>query len=144
MSWLKRYLPIKKQDDATVRTQIYDQLIATKKLEVLSLTNKVDAPNDQIDVEYKNIIDQYAGGDEGKFSEELKATYGLTPDQFKSDVIRLDVLQSNLALWHNQQESLNSDAYKTAKELQSKLQNGEKFETNPASPAKSFVASSCV
>ncbi len=116
------------QSRAATNTQIFDQLIANKKLESIASSKNIMVTSDEIDREYKKVVNQYSSGDDSKFSEELQNTFGLTPAQFKIDVLRLDIMQNNLARWFNKQESLNADAYAKAKDLQNKLGSGQKFE----------------
>ena len=120
-------------DDATapedLRSQVYDRLVDAKKLEAIAGEKKVSVTSDQINQEYKDIVDQYGEGNEAKFADDLRQSYGLNSSQFKDKVLRLDVLQSNLAIWFNGQESLNQKAYQLAGDLKAKLQNGESFES---------------
>ena len=50
------------------------------------------------------------------------------PDEFKSQVIHQELLQSQLLIWFNKQESLNKDSYAKMKELQGKLDGGQSFD----------------
>lgn len=116
------------QDQGAIRDQLFTQLVENKKLESIAQDRGVTADGSEIDRDYKALINEYAGGDEGKLNEQLQSTYGLTSNDFKNEVVKLDVLQSDLAIWHNSQKNLNEDSFKLADELQSKLSNGESFE----------------
>lgn len=108
--------------------EIYDQLLDVKKIEALASQRNLSVTNEAIDEEYKNIIDQYAAGDEEGFKTELQKTYQMTPDEFKQQVIRQELLQSELSIWYNKQENLNKATYDTTRDLQSKLDSGQSFD----------------
>ncbi len=124
----KQLLEAQGMGDKANTGQVFDQIVDVKKLEAVASQRGVKAPNSEIDEEYKNIITQYAGGDEGAFTKELDSTYHMKPEKFKSEVVRQQVLQSNLLLWYSKQEDLNKTTYEKARELQSKLNNGQSFE----------------
>ena len=109
-------------------TQTYDQLLESKKITVLVSRERLSVKNEEIDEEYKNIVKQYAAGDEAKFKEELEKTYRMSPEKFKNEVIRQELEQSQLAIWYSKQEGFNKDAYAKAKELQGKLDGGQSFD----------------
>lgn len=115
-------------EDTASSTDVYEQLLDVKKIEALAAQRKLSVTKDAIDEEYKNIINQYAAGDEEGFKAELEKTYQMTPDEFKDEVIRQELLQSELLIWYNSQEDLNKATYDTTKELQAKLDNGESFD----------------
>jgi hypothetical protein len=106
----------------------FKQIIDTKKIEALASKRNLTAPKEEIDEEYLNIIDQYANGDEKAFTDLLTKTYHMSADEFKSEMVSQDVLQSHLVWWYNQQEDLNKDAYAKAKDFQEKLANDQNFE----------------
>lgn len=109
-------------------TQIYDQLIETKKLAAIVSNRSLSVSQEAIDEEYKNIVKQYAAGDEEKFKTELEATYQMSPEKFKDEVIRQELEQSELAVWYSKQEDLNKDAYAKANDLQGKISSGQSFD----------------
>lgn len=114
--------------DQADSTKTFDQVIDTKKLQAVAGQHNVKATTTDIDEEYKNIVNQYGGGDENAFKEELNKVYHMSPEKFKDEVIRQQVLQSNLLLWYTQQEDLNKKAYETARDLQNKLNSGQSFD----------------
>ncbi len=107
---------------------VYDQLIDSKKISSLASQKDISVSNDEVDSEYKRVVDQYASGDNSKFKDTLEQSYGMTEAEFKVNVLRQDILQNKLAVWFNGQESLNQDAYKTAKDLMGKLNSGTSFD----------------
>ncbi len=114
--------------EAPSNTDTYNQLLDTKKMHALASERKLSVTKEAIDEEYKNIITQYAGGDEEGFKGELEKTYRMNPDEFKNEVIRQELLQSELLIWYNKQEDLNKATYETTRDLQSKLDGGQSFE----------------
>jgi len=115
-------------NSADTQGQILDQLIATAKLEIVAKSHNVTASQADIDDEYKAVVGQFAGGDEGKFTDMLNQAYHLMPDQFKAKVVQPDVLKTNLTIWFNQQQNLNQDAYNKQKDLLAKLDQGQAFD----------------
>lgn len=106
----------------------YNQLIESKKLDAMASKYNLNVPKEDIEEEYTNIIKQYANGDENTFKTELQKTYGMDPDQFKNEVIRQELLQSQLVVWYNGQEDLNKASYDKIHELQGKLNSGQSFD----------------
>ncbi len=117
------------QGSAATRAQLFDRLIDSKKLQVIADKKDISVSGDDVDREYQDVVLQYGDGDEAKFNEELKTQFGLSEGQFKHDVLRLDVLQSKLAIWFNSQENLNQSPYTLAKGLKDKLNQGESFDS---------------
>lgn len=109
-------------------TQTYDQLLEAKKLTALVSSRNLSVTNEAIDEEYKNIVNQYAAGDTEKFQTELEATYKMSPEKFKDEVIRQELEQAELGIWYSKQENLNVESYKTANDLKGKLDSGQSFE----------------
>jgi parvulin-like peptidyl-prolyl isomerase len=106
----------------------YDMLIDRKKLEDIANGKNIKITSSAIDEEYSSIVDQYAQGNSSEFEQALQKTYGMTPDEFKDQVVSQRLTQAYLALWYNQQENLNSDSYKTAHDLQNQLSSGGNFD----------------
>lgn len=126
---LAKKIPPETADQSELtNSEVFDQFIDSIKLETIAARENVKVTREQIDAEYRNIISQYAEGDEDKFSEALVKTYQLSPDEFKEQVLRLITLRNNLESWYNSQESHNQQAYKTLKDFQAKLDQGENFE----------------
>lgn len=107
---------------------IFDQLLEVKKIEAAASQRGLTITNEAIDEEYHNIINIYAAGDEAAFQKEIEQSYNMTTDKFKSEVVRQELVQTELMFWYNQQESLNQDLYKKARDLQSRLDNNESFD----------------
>lgn len=108
--------------------QTYEQLLDSKKMEAVARQKNLSVNQGQIDEEYGNIITQYADGDAEAFKAELEKTYRMTPEEFKSQVVRQELLEAELLIWYNNQQDLNKAGYDTAKNLQTKLDNGESFD----------------
>ncbi len=107
---------------------IYKQIIDAKKIEAVASKHNVTISDSEIDEEYKNIVQQYAGGDENAFKDELVKTYEMTPELFKKEIVFPKLVQSNLMLWYTQQKDLNKDAYGKAEELVNKINGGQSFD----------------
>jgi parvulin-like peptidyl-prolyl isomerase len=124
----KQFMDAQGTGDRTNPSETYTQLIENKKFEAVASKRKVSATSEEINEEYKSLVDQYAQGDEAKFNKELSEAYKMSADEFKKEVIQQQVLQSNLLIWYNSQEELNKDSYALAKDLQSKISSGQSFD----------------
>lgn len=110
-----------------LESEILDQLIQTKKIESIARRNGVNATSSDLDNAFNGIVKQFPNQNEQELITELQNSYGLSLDTFKNEVLYQTVIQENLSLWFNNQESLNPEAYTTARGLLSKLDNGEDF-----------------
>jgi PPIC-type PPIASE domain len=113
---------------AADNSQTFTQLIDSKKMAAVAAKHNVSVSSADIDEEYNNIVKQYAQGKEEDFKAELDKTYHMAPDRFKSEVIKQELVQSQLALWYSQQRDLNQESYKIADDLQGKLNGGQSFD----------------
>ncbi len=121
------------KDDATfdkndAQNQILDQLIDDAKLRTIAASHQIIVSPDQVDTEFKGVVDQFAGGDEGKFAELLQQSYRLTAQEFKDKVLTSDILKTNLTVWYNSQKDLNKAAYDQEQKLIGLLDQGQSFE----------------
>ncbi len=107
--------------------QILDALIDGAKLEAVAKQHGVVAAETEIDDQYQTVLAQF-GGNEDQFKAALTQTYHLTPEQFREEILRPDVLQTNLILWYNGQKGVNQKAYDKLQELQTKLDQGQTFD----------------
>jgi hypothetical protein len=114
--------------EAPAASDTFNLLLDAKKMEAVANQKKLTVKPEQIDEEYNNIITQYAQGDAEAFKGELEKTYKMTPEEFKKEVVRQELLESQISLWFNRQENLSEKGYSTAKDLQSKLTGGQSFE----------------
>ena len=108
---------------------ILDQLINTKKIEVLAVRNNATPSTEDINNAYSGVLRQFPNQSEQNLETELKQTYGIDLVTFKNEVLRETVTNENLSLWHNRQESLNPQAYEQARKLLSQLDEGTDFDT---------------
>ncbi|HEX3095748.1 MAG TPA: peptidylprolyl isomerase, partial [Patescibacteria group bacterium] len=113
---------------ASSNSDIYSQLIDSKKLDAIADHKHVSVKQAEIDEEYQNILKQYANGDEDTFKKELQDNYKMDVAQFKKEVVSEEILQSDLMLWFNNQKDLNKDAYDKAGDFQNQLNSGKSFD----------------
>lgn len=129
---------------ANLSDTILDQLIDTKKVEILASKHDSTPTSADIDNAFNGVLKQFPNQSEEDLAAELQKTYGLDLVTFKNQVLRESVIKENLSLWHNRQESLNAEAYTKARELLSQLDNGADFDTvaqtNSADSASSAFA----
>lgn len=127
---------------ADLETQILDQLIETKKVEAIAAKNQVSVSAADLDNAFSGVVKQFPNQSEEALAQELQNNYGLSLAMFKNEVLRESVTTEKLSLWFNSQESLNPEAYTSARDLLSQLDNGgdfaevaKKFSEDPASQA---------
>lgn len=124
----KELLASSRQDTTNVESVILDQLIETKKVDILAARNDVTVNNDDIENAYKGILKQFPTQSETELENELQTAYGLDLLTFKNEVLKQTVVREKLSLWFNSQESLNTETYITARDLLNQLDNGTSFD----------------
>ncbi len=124
----KKVLEATGQPTTDITGQLLDQLIETKKINVVADNHKVKVSGDDLDNSYKAILKKFPDNDEQEFVKTLQENYGMDINTFKNEVVRQQVLQDNLKLWFAQQESLNNDQYNKARDLIKQLDSGTSFE----------------
>ncbi len=108
---------------------ILEQLINTKKTEALAARYNVTPTAEDLNSAFSGIVKQFPNQSEQDLEAELKKTYGIDITTFKNEVLKETVIQENLSLWHNRQESLNPEAYEQARDLLAQLDSGAEFDS---------------
>ena len=111
-----------------LENQLLDQLIEVKKIEIVARNNNVGASSNDIEASYQALLKEFPDKGENGLEQELEKSFGLDLKTFKTDVIVQTVLEDNLSLWFNTQESLNSDSYLKAREIIKQLDDKVEFE----------------
>ncbi len=106
---------------------VIDQLVDNNKINAIAHNKNVTVDSKELDKQYDDIKTQFEAQGQD-FEKNLQTTYGITPNEFKSEILKFSSLQSGLSMWFNGQEQLNSESYKTARDLLSKLESGANFE----------------
>lgn len=129
-------------EPTNLESEILDQLIETKKVETIARQKDVRVTPEDLDNAFAGILRQFPNQSEAELAKVLEESYGLSLATFKNEVLQQTVYEEKLALWFNSQESLNPEAYSSARELLSQLDNGSdftevamKFSEDPASQA---------
>jgi hypothetical protein len=110
-----------------LQNQILERLIADAQAEIQARKLKISISEPEVTDQYNRLVEQLAGGSESEFETAVKENYRLSLDEFKSEIIRPDIMQSKMQIWFNEQKDLNTDIFKKTDEIQSKLSNGEAF-----------------
>lgn len=111
-----------------VKQKVYEQLLKNKKLALVAQQHRISVNDSEVEQAYKSNVNKFAGGDEKTFTEQLRSLSGMDPETFKNEAVKQELLLAKLSLWYYQQESLNPEAYRKARELLDKLDSGAKFE----------------
>jgi parvulin-like peptidyl-prolyl isomerase len=125
---IQQILKSANQPSTNITDQILDQLIESEKIEILASKNHLSVNSGDIDIAYKSILNQFPGANEEELKKALQQNYGLDLHTFKNEALRQVVLQDKLSKWFNEQESLNSEPYKRARDIIKELDNGADFE----------------
>lgn len=88
----------------------------------------VSVNDSDLNDEYSAYATQATGGDSDKFSALLQSTYGLTPEAFKYNIIRPQILENKLTTWFNGNQDLNKDAFARLDQIKRALSGGQSFE----------------
>lgn len=124
----KKILASSGQPTDDIEIQLLDQLIETKKIDVIAAQHNVRTTDQDVENSYKAILKKFPNNNESEFKKTLFDNYGMDLNTFKQEVVKQTVLQENLKLWFNQQESLNNDQYTKARDLVSQLDSGTPFD----------------
>lgn len=116
------------QNSVDISSQILDQLIETKKVDILARKNNLSVNDSEIDAAYQAVIKQFPEGGEEGLKKSLQENYGMDLNTFKNQAVKQSVLQDKLSKWFNEQESLNNEPYAKARELLQQLDSGTSFE----------------
>ncbi len=116
-----------KYDETGLEEAIANKMVDEEKINILAKTNNVSVKDSEINDEY-SVRAKSADLEGKKNFEDLLKSYGLNTASFKSDVIRPDLLATNLVVWFNAQKNLNSDQYKLADDLMKKIESGQSME----------------
>ncbi len=124
----KKVLEASGQPTTGLEKQLLDQLIETKKIDVIVDKYNVKASKEDLENSYQAILKKFPNNNEDDFKKTLEETYGMDINTFKNEVVYQSVLQENLKLYFNQQESLNNEQYSKARDLIKQLDSGTSFE----------------
>jgi len=104
--------------------QILDQLINEKKIAVLAGNKGAGVSNKQVDSDYGQRSKQANLEGKKDFNQLLKG-YGISAQQYKSEVIAPALELVNLQTWFYSQSDLNQTAYNQADNLVQKIQKDD-------------------
>lgn len=111
-------------NDADLKKGVADKMIEEEKIKQLASRKGVSVAEGQITEEFDARAKQANLEGSQNFIELLKS-YGMTEKQYREDVIKPDILTTNLVVWFNKQKALNEDSYKLAESLQNRISQGE-------------------
>jgi parvulin-like peptidyl-prolyl isomerase len=116
------------QSSNDITGQILNQLVQSKKVEVMARQKNLKITDEDVEAAYQAVLAQFPNGNEEDLKKALEKTYGLDLKTFKNQAIRQTVMQDKLSLWFNEQESLNHESYQKARDLIKQLDSGTSFE----------------
>ncbi len=106
---------------------VLHRMIAEEESMQLAEEKHLGINEQELQSEFNNIENEY----NKKHSEPLSSAlsgFGTSPEEFKKDILKPNIISAKLATWHNEQEALNTEAYAEADKIRLKLKNGETFE----------------
>lgn len=116
----KKVLESIRQD--TFDRLVEDQIVAAEAKRLKVVLNKSETTDS-----FNELIK--SNGGEKPFTEVLNKYYGLTPDEFKSEIYESRLLRQKLSDKYSSDDSINADAKKKAQEILDKVKSGEDFAT---------------
>lgn len=117
--------PVEQPSDADLRKGVVDRLVATEVLRQEAVRYDVKVEQKDVDDEYQKFVEQDGSGSDA--SKQILDLYGWTVDQFKEKVMRPYIMQQKLADAIANDEKLNAESEKKAKEVEEKLKGGADF-----------------
>jgi hypothetical protein len=113
--------------DPEVGGKILDSIVENNELDLLSKKYGVQVTSSDLDTMYGKVVDTTTNGDQEALRGMLDRM-GITTDEFKKDILRPQVIFTNLAVWYNGQKQFNEDGYKKMDSIQQAITQGQKFE----------------
>ncbi len=114
--------------DSALESSLLDNLIQERQVEILSGKKNVSVSPAELSEIYNSFVQQATNGDQDKFTKILNDSYGITPDIFKNEVLRSQLLKNKLAVWYNSQENLSTTQYKKLRDAEAKAKSGQNFD----------------
>ncbi len=108
-----------------IRKQTMDRLAEDVLVKNEAKKMKVKLTSKEIDESFDQLIK--SNGGEKSFSEVLNKYYGLTPNEFKSDIYETRLLRQKVMEKFTSDESINEESRKKAEEVLAKVKAGEDF-----------------
>lgn len=121
-------LPNSAESTKNLSTEVLDQLIEARKIEILAKERNVLPTDEDLDMSYQGILKQLPNQSEEALAKELNSSFGISIATFKNEILKQTATKEKLSLWFNSQESLNSESYTKARKLLNDLDNGADFE----------------
>jgi parvulin-like peptidyl-prolyl isomerase len=111
-------------NQAQNKNSIYDALINETKAALVAQKYSAGVSQKEIDLEYQTRASQTDITGKRTFFELLK-NYGLGETDFKNKIIKPQLLEQKIKIWHVSQQALNKDLYARAESLGQKIKSGE-------------------
>ncbi|MEZ4180448.1 MAG: peptidylprolyl isomerase [Candidatus Doudnabacteria bacterium] len=103
------------------------QLIDNKALTILAKQKGVTVSEEELDANLEQILTSDPTATKEEIIQSLQDAYGMSIDQFRNQILKENLLLENLGLWFVSQEQLNQESYNTARNLLSKIEEGQNF-----------------
>jgi len=103
---------------------ILNELVGEKETAILAGNKGVGPGSKQIDGDY-NFRAKQADLEGKKDFDQLLKSYGITTQEYKSEVIEPALNTTNLQVWFYSQQNLNTSAYQKAQDLVQRIQKGD-------------------
>lgn len=110
-----------------LQKQIVERLILDSQDQIQAGKLNITVTQAEIDEQYQRLVQQLAAGNETEFEALVKDSYKITKVEFKSDIIKPELLQGKIQVWYNNQKDLNSALYQRLSDAKQKLDQGQEF-----------------
>ena len=115
------------KNKAELQKQIVERLILDSQDLTQASKLNITVSDAEVDEQYQRLVVQLAAGNESEFETLVKDNYKITKVEFKSDIIKPELLQGKIQVWFNNQKDLNSALYQRLSDAKQKLDQGQEF-----------------
>ena len=105
-----------------LRNEILNQIIGEKETEIVAGRHDVYVTEKELNDQFTTLRQEMSESSSTEFSALLKQ-YNLSENEFKNNVLKPELLLTNLQIWFNGQASLNKKQYDIAQTIQETLKS---------------------
>ena len=125
------------QDASSMKGQVLDEMIEEKKTDIVAAQHGVSVSSSELNTQLNNIKSQANQQSPNGFNA-LLGQYNLNEKQFTNDVLKPELLFTDLNLWFNSQRNLNSKEYDLADSIKAQLTSASSSSSTFASLVQQY------
>jgi parvulin-like peptidyl-prolyl isomerase len=113
---------------AALETAVLRSLVQEEESRQMAAQKGLDVSQQELQSEYANFESQFNTQNSQPLVVALSG-FSLNAEEFQEQILQPQILKTKLTIWHNQQPTLNPEAYQTIAEIRQKLAAGKTFES---------------